>query len=200
MIRELLGSQPTPRVLELGIGVGVFAEQIFSQTSSFHGVDICLEHLHQTKKRFKEIRFVQANVEELPYLDSSFDFIFGISVMHHLDAAAALREAHRVLRKGGKLLLTEPNILNPQVFVMKKVGFLKPYFGEVSHETAFFKLSLRRLLNDCGFRDIRVENFDFLHPSIPRSLLDMLEPICILLERIPLVKEISGSLIISGEK
>ncbi len=199
-VNELLSLYRNPRILELGTGVGVFAKHIQLGTTEFHAIDISLEMTRQIKKKMQNIKLVQGNIEELPYFNESFDLIFGISVIHHLNAAAALKEVHRVLRNDGRLFLTEPNMLNPQVFVMKKVGFLKQYFGEVAHETAFFKLPMKRMLKACGFQNVQVENFDFLHPSIPKSLLAILEPACIFLEKIPLIKEFSGSLVISAGK
>ncbi len=54
----------------------------------------------------------------MPYPDAHFDAVYGSSVLHHLDLDAALREAFRVLKPGGRLVFAEPNILNPQVVVM----------------------------------------------------------------------------------
>jgi demethylmenaquinone methyltransferase/2-methoxy-6-polyprenyl-1,4-benzoquinol methylase len=55
-----------------------------------------------------KLEFVQANAESLPFLDESFDaytIAFGIRNVPRIDAALA--EAHRVLRKGGRFLCLE---------------------------------------------------------------------------------------------
>jgi SAM-dependent methyltransferase len=49
----------------------------------------------------------------LEFGDGSLDFVFGVAILHHLDFARALREIHRVLRNGGKMVFVEPLRHNP---------------------------------------------------------------------------------------
>lgn len=53
------------------------------------------------------------NAEALPYPDASFDLVTCTEVIEHLEHyRAALREMARVLRPGGVLIVTTPNVLN----------------------------------------------------------------------------------------
>ncbi len=114
-----------------------------------------------------KVRYVLGNAETLPFKNGILDAIFGISVLHHLNLERTLKEMVRLLRKGGKVFFTEPNMLNPHVFLIKNVGFIKRYYNEVPHETAFFRWSLRRHFELDGFSNVSVENFDFIHPALP---------------------------------
>ena len=53
----------------------------------------------------------------IPYPDNTFDFVYTINVLHHLQSQEeqekAFKEAHRVLVKGGRFIIHEMNIKNP---------------------------------------------------------------------------------------
>ena len=52
--------------------------------------------------------WVEGNAESLPFPDASFDsYTIAFGIRNVTDRPAALREAHRVLRKGGRLLVLE---------------------------------------------------------------------------------------------
>jgi SAM-dependent methyltransferase len=57
--------------------------------------------------------FCKMDAHELEFADATFDMIFGVAILHHLDFARAMREIHRVLRKGGKIVFMEPLRHNP---------------------------------------------------------------------------------------
>ena len=65
---------------------------------------------------------------------------------------------------------------------------------------SFFRWGIARRLRRVGFLHVEVQQFDFLHPSIPGFALALAEPFCCGLERIPLVREISGSLHIRARR
>jgi ubiquinone/menaquinone biosynthesis C-methylase UbiE len=72
----------------------------------------------------------------MPFADGSFDVAYGSSILHHLNLDDALAEVFRVLRPGGRIAFTEPNILNPQVTIMFRLGLTKKYFGVSPDEMA----------------------------------------------------------------
>lgn len=57
--------------------------------------------------------FVLMDATRLAFPDGTFDVVFGSSILHHLDMAAAVDEIHRVLRPGGTLVFSEPLGINP---------------------------------------------------------------------------------------
>ena len=110
--------------------------------------------------------------------------------------ASALREIRRVLKPGGTIYFTEPNMLNPQIAIQKNVPWIKRWLGDTPDETAFFRRPLRRLLERTGYRDVRVEPFDFLHPKTPAPLINSVAMLGGFLENLPVVSEFAGSLYI----
>ena len=57
---------------------------------------------------------------------------------------------------------------------------------------------MKKLLNDFSGIGAEVRNIDFIHPLLPAGTLTVAEKLSDLLEKIPLIKEISGSLAIYG--
>jgi len=147
-----------------------------------------------------QVTFKVENAYQMTFGDGTFDTIVGSSVLHHLDIEAALREFFRVLKTGGSMFFTEPNMLNPQIAVQKNIPFIKKRLGDSPDETAFFRWPLERKLKQHGFTDIRIVPFDFLHPQTPVALIPLVEKTAQVLEKIPGIREIAGSLFIRALK
>ena len=77
---------------------------------------------------------------------------------------------------------------------------IKRWLGDTPDETAFFRRPLRRLLERTGYRDVRVEPFDFLHPKTPAPLINGVDMLGGFLENVPVVSEFAGSLYIRAVK
>jgi len=101
-----------------------------------------------------------------------------------------------VLRPNGTIFFTEPNMLNPQIAIQKNVPWVKRKLGDSPDETAFFRRPLRRLLEVTGFRDVRINSFDFLHPKTPTALISGVSAVGRFLESVPVLSEFAGSLYI----
>jgi len=87
-----------------------------------------------------------------------------------------------------------PNVLNPQIAIQKNVSWVKRKLGDSPDETAFFRWPLQRLLERIGFRDVRIDPSDFLHPKTPRLLVSRFNALGRLFEMMPVVSELAGSL------
>jgi SAM-dependent methyltransferase len=68
--------------------------------------------------------FREMDAHDLEFADRSLDLVFGVAILHHLEFARALREIHRVLRDGGKIVFVEPMRHNP---VARLVRWLTPH-------------------------------------------------------------------------
>lgn len=190
------------RILEIGCGDGEFTKRIAKFGGYIMASDVTPEVLKRgrIKNRFKNVKFVTANAESLDYPRESFDIVCGVSILHHINIQKAIRELYRVLRKGGKLFFTEPNLLNPNIFVGHNISWLRKKMEYSPDETALIRWQVDKLLRDAGFREVKVENYDFLHPLTPAPMVSTIRTLSNFLEKIPLIKEISGSLIIYAEK
>jgi SAM-dependent methyltransferase len=194
---------PGTRALELGCGTGEFLRRVAHSGAEIRGIDLSQHLLARARVRaaaFPGVSLVCGNAEQLPFPDACFDAVYGSSVLHHLDLPRALSEAFRILRPGGHLVCTEPNLANPQVAFMFHVGLTKRYFGVSPDERAFTRFRAQVALWEAGFRRCRVWPFDFLHPATGEAWVDRVARLGARLERLPLVCELSGSLLILAEK
>jgi SAM-dependent methyltransferase len=136
----------------------------------------------------------------MPFENDSFDAVIGISTLHHLDMAKALPEINRVLKKEGLFVFTEPNMLNPVVFLEIKIKWLRERLFVSENESAFLRWNLKRILNKNGFSNIRIIPFDMLHPQLPERMMNAFVKVSGVIEKTPILNEFLGSLQIRANK
>ena len=189
-------------VLELGCGTGYFTQELARSGADVVAIDVSPELLEIARSNCSapNVRYQIENAYALSYPEAVFDSVVGSSVLHHLEIAAALRNIYLVLKPGGTIYFTEPNMLNPQIAIQKNVPLIKQKLGDSPDETAFFRWPLRRLLEQTGYRDVRIDPFDFLHPKTPVPLINRVNALGRCLENIPVISEFAGSLYIRAVK
>ena len=194
--------KPGMTVLELGCGTGSFTRELARSGADIVAIDVSPELLEIAKLNCSvpNVRFQIQNAYSLSYSEAVFDSVVGSSVLHHLEIEEALRDVYRVLKPEGTICFTEPNMLNPQIAIQKNIPWIKQKLGDSPDETAFFRWPLRRLLERAGYRDIRVDPFDFLHPKTPVALIDRMDAFGRFLENVPVISEVAGSLYIRAMK
>ena len=100
------------RVLDAGIGTGAMSAALADNhldPIALTGVDVSGDMLKQAEQRLDHhhlsTRFLQADVNCLPFADNTFDVVLVAHVLEHMaDPKKALAELHRVLKPGGILV------------------------------------------------------------------------------------------------
>jgi SAM-dependent methyltransferase len=111
---HLLGDLTGCRALDLGCGSGRNAVLMALKGASVTGVDISRPLLALAAARAAangataRTRLVAASAHSLPFASESFDVVFGVAILHHLDLPLVSREVHRVLTVGGRAVFSEP--------------------------------------------------------------------------------------------
>ncbi len=95
---------PGARVLEVGCGTGLLLSRIAPIASRAVGVDLSPGMIARARDR--GLNVVRGSAVALPFADASFDVVYSFKVLAHVpDIDTALREAVRVTRPGGVMLL-----------------------------------------------------------------------------------------------
>ena len=112
-IRTALGDAPIPSLLDLGTGTGRMLELFGADVERGLGLDLSLDMLALARARLDRAGLKNCSVRHTDIYDlalprDSFDVVIVHQVLHFLDdSARAIREAARVLRPGGRLLLVD---------------------------------------------------------------------------------------------
>ncbi|MGB9876962.1 MAG: class I SAM-dependent methyltransferase [bacterium] len=106
IVRAALKGVKIDKVLDVGCGTG-------GNLSLFNGfvvgVDVSMKALSLARRRKKDALLCLGQAENLPFKDNSFDLVLALDLLEHLpDDMKGLSEMHRVLKKGGSLLITVP--------------------------------------------------------------------------------------------
>src|SRR6185503_20169075 len=101
-LREALEGAPGRRLVDIGGGTGNYARAL--RDDGWDPVVVDREPAMLARAAAKGLETVQADAQRLPLGDAEFDAVMLVSMLHHVeDPAAALAEAQRVLRPGGRL-------------------------------------------------------------------------------------------------
>jgi ubiquinone/menaquinone biosynthesis C-methylase UbiE len=194
--------KPGMDVLEVGCGVGYFTKEMIKTQAKVVAIDISPDLLNVAQEHIQgaNVTFKIDNAYDLSFSAGAFDIIVGSSVLHHLDVDQALKEFYRILRPGGAMFFTEPNMANPQIFLQKNIPVFKKLAGDSPDETAFIRNQLRESYSKHKINDVQINPFDFLHPLTPSMLIPLVEKIGSIFEQIPVIREIAGSLYIRARK
>jgi len=101
-------------VLDVGCGHGYGTAEMAKHAADITGADYSAPTVEANNARYKafsNLRFVQNKVPPLNFPNESFDVVTSFQFIEHLETRSEfIREAYRVLKHGGVLLLSTPNV------------------------------------------------------------------------------------------
>ena len=129
----------------------------------------------QLLKKTRRWEFVKVEPDVIiPFADKSFDLIFHHDVFEHVNKPYLfLKEQHRVLKDGGTIIFSTPNLFRPGNILKLFLGTLKfpvvtedsPVLGRLSHVQEFTSWNLKSYLEEIGFKKIEIiPTFFGIHP------------------------------------
>ena len=201
----------------------------------FFGVDLnpteiyCC-NLKKEKYQTGNFTFTVMSAESLDYPDNSFDILFSIEVLEHLQRPArAINEFYRVLKPGGLAIITTPNrstlISKPRKIlesVLERAGKARSSAREemknsvpgksndADEQAGYGHISVKGLkewieiLSESGFKTEKIRKGSLLRGSLrldrKRAVMALVLMAEIFLDRLPLFKNLSEDVILSARK
>lgn len=165
-------------IIDIGCGPGVYAETLLQRGFRPVFVDLSFDML---TKGFSlktggngSYAKINAEIERLCFKDGSFDNALCIGVIAYAESAEfALREACRVLRPGGCLIVQSSNSACPTTAVTRAKDAML-YALRIREKGYSFKLakyrfgSFKKILDACGFRVVAKRSYDFRLPFLEK--------------------------------
>lgn len=159
IILKKLGNIRGKKILELGCGLGEASVYMAKQGAEVFATDISDGMLNLAKK-LAEKHAVQINTkksysDQIDFDDETFDIVYAANLLHHVDIERTLKEAVRVLKKGGVFVSWDPIAHNPLINIYRKkatavrtedehplkmneLKIFKKHFSSISYDTTWF--------------------------------------------------------------
>lgn len=163
------------KAIDIGCGNGRLASFLSKLNVEYLGIDNSEELIKEAKRNNPNNKFLEADALGLPFKDNSFDKAFMIAVLHNIPSRdfklKALKEAKRVLKNNGLLILTVWRLARKELislslkhFFLKIIGRSKLDFKDVFKPWGpstslrvdryihfFTKRELKNLAKEAGF-------------------------------------------------
>jgi ubiquinone/menaquinone biosynthesis C-methylase UbiE len=113
-------------ILDYGCGIGpIMAKVIKFNPEKIIGIDISNVSISNAKKKVggltNKIELLVGNCEKTNFNNDTFDIVYGLGIIHHLETRKCINEIFRILKHNGVLLFIEPLGTNPIINFYRKL-------------------------------------------------------------------------------
>ena len=161
-------------VLEIGCARGAFSRLVVQKSPSVKltAIDISEVAITDAAKTPGTIDFRVGDAEKLEFADNSFDFVFSCETLEHIPHPEnMLKEIYRVLKPGGKFILTTENYFNGVMLMWLKTWIQKRPFdsgsGVQPHENFFLFFNVSSMIRNSGLKISHTESNHFQWLLLP---------------------------------
>jgi SAM-dependent methyltransferase len=148
------------RVLDLGCGAGRFVAALHDAGTDAVGVELAEAALERARRNVPGAELHALGPDgAIPLADASVDLVWCSEVLEHVpDTARLLSEVRRVLRTGGRLLVTTPSHDLPRRALIALARFDEHFDPLGQHVRFYSRRSLARVLETFAFEEVHVKS------------------------------------------
>ena len=135
-MEKIVGPSNKRRLLDVGCSYGLFMEAASHSGWNVSGIELSKTQSKVAQKKYAHV--YDKPIEQCQFSDGFFDVITGFDVIEHLSSPSKfLREAQRILKPGGFLVMCTPNIESYPARLMGRlwINYLRMHFYYFSHRT-----------------------------------------------------------------
>jgi len=150
---RLLSPRPDDRILDAGCGIGYLTVEICRCGAKTTGIDISLSRRASYIARIiSHLAWTRGDVQQMPFADGAFDKVLLSSVIQAVpDDIRLARECHRVMKKGGLLILSASVDYVHYSWLNQNKNLLRRIF-RTDGKTFYHEDELIHVLQTTGFR------------------------------------------------
>lgn len=174
IINEILPFVQKGKLLDIGVGTGLFMEIAEKKGFEVYGLDVSSYAIDEVAKRLnlkKRKRLVVSELRKDTFPKNYFDVVnLRHSIEHVKDPQQLLKNVFSILKPSGVVAIATPNSFGPHA---KAFGDLWPHWSQPYHIQFFSKSSLKKIAIHAGFKILKYKteeltNYDLLRIGLRR--------------------------------
>lgn len=156
LLRDIPKPKETAYALDIGCATGACLHVLQRLGWRSHGIDLSPHAVEVARTLVPEANVLQGTIEELPPVQGGYGLIVLSDVLEHVTAPSQMMaRVFELLSSGGYVVVLTPDIASLSCRLM---GSRWPHYKE-EHPVLFGRTSLARLLDETGFKNVRVSPF-----------------------------------------
>lgn len=197
--RHMVHLLPGQTILELGCGQGLFTRQLHHVSRAENPITAVTFNAEGASPRPLPAGVEYHGVDTLPGVLAGrrFNHVVAMDLLDKRNSAWFLQQVYDLLEPGGQILFYESNPWNVVLNLRKTISQL---FGRQDPRRLLSRSDLYELLSEVGFIRLFAVYNDFVYAPLTPALVWFFRNLSILLENIPGIRTLAGSILIYAQK